>query len=307
MTTNATTTAARPPAATTAAPADAPAGDRFPDYPPRDDMMNTRHLHDYGNQPALRLYLGRPETTIVLGEVPIAWDIPRGRDGVRIPDLLVARNVNAEQILNQMGYAIRQHGKAPDFVLEVASDTTSRRDETVKWRDYAAFGVTEYWLFDPDWGQRYEQGLIGWTLVNEGYEPIAIREYAADMRYGYSAVLGLYVCWEYGRLRWYDAETGYLRSHDEERNGRIAYEILNDAFATERDAAVSERDVAVSERDVAAAERDTATAERDAAATERDAAVSERDAERNARLAAEAEVQRLRDEIARRGAGGDGA
>ena len=256
-------------------------------------MMNTRHLHDYGNQPALRLYLGRPETTIVLGEVPIAWDIPRGREGVRIPDLLVALNVNAEQILNQMGYAIRQHGKAPDFVLEVASDTTSRRDETDKWHDYAAFGVTEYWLFDPDWGQRYERGLIGWTLVNGGYEPIPIHEYAADMRYGYSAALGLYVCWEYGRLRWYDAETGYLRSHDEERNGRIeersnriAAEILNDAFATERDAAA---------------------AERDAAAAERDAFAAERDAERNARIAAEAEVQRLRDEIARRRAGSDGA
>ena len=286
MTTDAATTAIRRPAATIAAPADAPAGARFPDYPPRDDMMNTRHLHDYGNQPALRLYLGRPETTIVLGEVPIAWDIPRGREGVRIPDLLVARNVNAEQILNQMGYAIRQHGKAPDFVLEVASDTTSRRDETVKWHDYAAFGVTEYWLFDPDWGQRYEQGLIGWTLVNGGYEPIPIHEYAADMRYGYSDALGLYVCWEYGRLRWYDAETGYLRSHDEERNGRIeersnriAAEILNDAFATERDTA----------------------------AAERDAFAAERDAERNARLAAEAEVQRLRDEIARRRAGSDGA
>ncbi len=299
MTTNATTTAARPPAATTAAPADAPAGARFPDYPPRDDMMNTRHLHDYGNQPALRLYLGSPETTIVLGEVPIAWDIPRGREGVRIPDLLVALNVNAEQILNQMGYAIRQHGKAPDFVLEVASDTTSRRDETVKWHDYAAFGVTEYWLFDPDWGQRYEQGLMGWTLVNGGYEPIPIHEYAADMRYGYSAALGLYVCWEYGRLRWYDAETGYLRSHDEERNGRIeersnriAAEILNDAFATERD--------------TAAAERDTAAAARDAAAAARDTAVTERDAERNARIAAEADNRRLQDEIARLRAGANG-
>ena len=246
MTTHAATTATRPPAATPAAPmaADAAAPDfaQFPDYPPRDDMMNTRHLHDYGNQPALRLYLGHPDTTIVLGEVPIAWDIPRGDSRVRIPDLLVACNVNAAQILNQKGYAIRQQGKAPDLVLEVASDTTSRRDETEKWHDYAAFGVPEYWLFDPDWGQRYEQGLMGWTLVNGEYEPIPIHEYAADMRYGYSAVLGLYVCWEHGRLRWYDAATGYLRTHDEEHNGRIdergrriVAEILQDAATRERD------------------------------------------------------------------------
>ena len=240
MTTHAATTTTRPPAATPAAapvaadaPADAPDFACFPDYPPRDDMMNTRHLHDYGNQPALRLYLGRPDTTIVLGEVPIAGDIPRGGSRVRIPDLLVAFNVNAEQILNQKGYAIRQQGKAPDLVLEVASDTTSKRDETEKWHDYAAFGVPEYWLFDPDWGQRYEQGLMGWTLVNGSYEAIPIHEYAADMRYGYSAVLGLYVCWEHGRLRWYDAATGYLRTHDEERDGRIAAEILQDAAEAE--------------------------------------------------------------------------
>ena len=246
MTTHATTTATRPPAAMPAAPvaADAAAPDfaQFPDYPPRDDMMNTRYLHDYGNQPALRLYLGNPDSTIVLGEVPIAWDIPRGGSRVRIPDLLVACNVNAAQILNQKGYAIRQQGKAPDLVLEVASDTTSRRDETEKWHDYAAFGVPEYWLFDPDWGQRYEQGLTGWTLVNGSYEPIPIHEYAADMRYGYSAALGLYVCWEHGRLRWYDAATGYLRTHDEEHNGRIdergrriVAEILQDAATRERD------------------------------------------------------------------------
>ena len=71
------------------------------------------------------------------------------------------------------------------------------------------------------------------------------------MRYGYSTALGLYVCWEHGRLRWYDAATGYLRTHDEERDGRIL--------------------------------------------------------ERNNRLAVEAEIQRLRDEIARLRAGGGGA
>ena len=120
---------------------------------------------------------------------------------------------------------------------------------------------------------------MGWTLVNGSYEPIPIHEYAADMRYGYSAVLGLYVCWEHGRLRWYDTAAGYLRTHDEERDGRI-----------------DER-----------GRRIIAEILQDAATNERDAVAAERDAERSARLAAEAEVQRLRDEIARRRAGGDGA
>ena len=219
-------------------PADAPAIARFPDFrfpyfPPFDDMVHIRHIHDYGIQPALRLFLGSPETTIVMGEVPLAWDFPPGPVTVPIPGLLVAFDVRTDQILDQMGYAIEQQGKAPDFVLEVASDNTPLRDETGNRLAYADFGVTEYWTFDPDWGQRCEQGLMGWTLVDGDYAPIPVQEYAADMYYGYSTALGLSVCWEQGRLRWYDAATGYLRTHDEEQSGRLAAESENQRLRDE--------------------------------------------------------------------------
>ena len=219
----------------TSAPAPAPpAVAKFPDFPPRADMMNPRHLHDQGHQPALRRHLGNPDTTIVLGEVPIAWDVPRGRAGVRIPDLLIAFNVRRAHILAQQGYAINEQGKPPDFVLEVASNSTAGNDETGKWLDYANFGVKEYWLFDPDWGRRYATGLAGWTLVNGRYEPIAIHQYAADLHYGDSAVLRLQVCWDYGALRWYDPSAQrYLDTFDS-----IAEE--RDAIAAQRDAAVAE-------------------------------------------------------------------
>ena len=271
MTANATDNNAAATRHPAASPADAPTIARFPDFPPRDDMMNSIHIHDYGYQPALRLHLGNPDTTIVLGEVPIAWDIPRRRAGVRIPDLLAALDVCTDQILNRMGYAIHQVGKPPDFVLEVASDTTSRQDEAVRRRDYAAFGVMEYWLFDPDWGQRYETGLIGWSLVNGRYELITIHEYAPGMYYGYSVVLELYVCWEHGRLRWYNpVARRYLRTYDEEQDNGIAVE--------------AQRDEEHSGRIVAEAQRDE---------------------ERSGRIAAEAELQRLRAELAcRRAAAG---
>ena len=243
-------TTAAPTKRTAPSPKAEPALAQFPDFPPRDDMMNTRHLHDVGHQPALRLHLGHPDTTVVLGEVPVAWDVPAGRLGVRIPDLLVAFNIRHAQVLTQKGYSILEQGKPPDFVLEVASDHTSKKDELDKWNAYAAYGVAEYWLFDPDWGQRYARGLTGWTLVQERYEPIPIHESGTEQYYGYSAALGLYVCWEHGAIRWYDTAAGYLLTHDEERSGRIA-------------------------------ER------------------NQRIAERNNRIAAEAEVQRLRDEIAR--------
>lgn len=38
---------------------------------------------------------------------------------------------------------------APDFVVEVLSDSTMGRDRGIKYEDYAAHGVAEYWIVDP--------------------------------------------------------------------------------------------------------------------------------------------------------------
>lgn len=38
---------------------------------------------------------------------------------------------------------------APDLIAEVLSPSTRRRDRGVKFEDYAAHGVAEYWLLDP--------------------------------------------------------------------------------------------------------------------------------------------------------------
>ncbi len=37
----------------------------------------------------------------------------------------------------------------PDFVVEVLSDSTEKRDRGVKFEDYEAHGVREYWLVNP--------------------------------------------------------------------------------------------------------------------------------------------------------------
>ena len=36
-----------------------------------------------------------------------------------------------------------------DFVVEVLSDGTEHRDRGIKFNDYAAHGVAEYWIIDP--------------------------------------------------------------------------------------------------------------------------------------------------------------
>jgi Uma2 family endonuclease len=39
---------------------------------------------------------------------------------------------------------------APDFVVEVLSDSTKRVDRETKFQDYAAHGIAEYWIIDPE-------------------------------------------------------------------------------------------------------------------------------------------------------------
>jgi Uma2 family endonuclease len=38
---------------------------------------------------------------------------------------------------------------APDFIVEILSDSTEAKDRVTKFEDYAAHGVGEYWLIDP--------------------------------------------------------------------------------------------------------------------------------------------------------------
>lgn len=56
----------------------------------------------------------------------------------------------------------------PDFVVEVLSDSTEHRDRGIKFRDYEANGVAEYWIVDADaksveqylrQGARFEPGI----------------------------------------------------------------------------------------------------------------------------------------------------
>ena len=125
--------------------------ERFPDFPPREDVQNTSHLHLRSILTALVIHMGNPETTLVHGEVPVALTLdPWG--AYRIPDLIVVPDCDVALVYEQRGYAIDRQGKAPDFVLEVASHSTGEADYTDKRTDYERFGIGEYWRFDPSGG-----------------------------------------------------------------------------------------------------------------------------------------------------------
>ena len=61
------------------------------------------------------------------------------------PDLLYMSNDRAGQILTD-----KHVSGAPELVVEIGSPGTRKRDETIKRRLYERFGVSEYWVIDPD-------------------------------------------------------------------------------------------------------------------------------------------------------------
>ena len=249
---------------------------RFPDFPPRDDMQNNKHIYTKSTITALMNYLGNPDRTCVGSEIPLGWTASVRR-GVFVPDLMVARNCDAARVNAQDGYEMRSQPGPPEFVLEVASVSTSTRDDDAKRAGYAAYGVSEYWRFDPTDGRRYDAGLAGDRLVEGAYMPIELEYYGANNKRGYSEALGLYVCWEEGELRLYDpARESYLLTHEED--------------AARADAEARARRVEARARRVEAARADRADA--------RAAAAEARAAE------AAAVIRELRERLAREGGGG---
>jgi Uma2 family endonuclease len=81
-----------------------------------------------------------------IGELFAApFDVVFSNFDVVEPDLLYISNERAAQALTEL------HVKGvPELVIEIASPSTRNRDETIKRRLYERFGVTEYWVADPD-------------------------------------------------------------------------------------------------------------------------------------------------------------
>ena len=205
----------------------------FPERPPRKDMQNWIHIGVPGYLAALARHLGNRDTTIVICEPALGWNLSQ-RTGLLYPDLLVAFNADRDHAFAHLGYARDVQGKPPDFVLEVASPHTALNDYTTKREGYAAFGVPEYWRFDPTGGERYPVGLAGDRLVDGKYQPIAVSQAEEGIYLGYSVVLNLELRWERGQLRWFDpVSQRYLLTHDDEAEGRIAAE-ADAAAAQER-------------------------------------------------------------------------
>ena len=198
---------------------------QLPDPPPQEDMTNYNHLARNGNGHHLAQYLGRQETTLIISEIYISAEPTRERRGLMAPDLLIAFNVKPEVVDQRRGYVISDHGKPPDFVLEIASPSTAHRDVTDKRDGYAALGIPEYWRFDDSGGDYHGVPIAGDRLVSGRYEPINIDRIDAQTYQGYSPTLDLNLRWSNGALGWHNPTTGlHIPTFDDERAARIQAE-----------------------------------------------------------------------------------
>ena len=154
-------------------------------------------------------YGGRPDV-YVSGDLLIYYEEGNPRKSVA-PDVFVV--FGAAQHKRNV-YKLWEEPKAPDFVLEVASENTWREDLGRKRTLYAELGVREYWLFDPR-DEYFDPPLQGLVLRERAYRalPALVDSGARTIR---SEVLGLDLCAQRGVLRFRDPATGqYLKSHAE--------------------------------------------------------------------------------------------
>ena len=181
---------------------------RLPDIPQRepDEVSSHKQLTHTGHAHHLAVHLGNPETTLVTADRWIIAAPGTYRELARYPDLLVAFDVDPAAYEASNGYIISEQGKPPDFVLEVASESTGDLDVGAKRDDYAKLGVLEYWRFDET-GQYHGARLAGERLENGVYRPIPIDELASDLLQGYSRALNLLLRWDSGALGWHHPTT----------------------------------------------------------------------------------------------------
>ncbi len=190
-----------------------------PEYDQLDKMTNFDQITATGNALHLAMHLGNLDSTLVAGDRYVSLGVTGDMKGLRYPDMLVAFDVFPGAYKRRNAYVISEQGKPPDFVLEIASESTGHIDAGPKRDDYAALSIPEYWRFDEtETGEFHGTRLAGDRLVEGRYEPVEIIETADGVLQGYSEVLNLHLRWEHGRLAWHDPETGqHIPTFESER------------------------------------------------------------------------------------------
>ena len=259
-----TTTETELPGLATAVAEASPKPDEI-EYPERNWIAQSISHGDAVRQAATALEHHFRERTDVLVAMELAVYYQRDDNTVWLqPDVLVVFGVSPE---DRPSYRIWEEGKAPDFVLEVASPSTAERDAKHKAREYAQIGVREYWRLDPQ-GTLMGMPLEGYEAGGRKYDevqPVASRARGRRFR---SGVLGLDL-WS----RRQDRATVLVF-----RDPRTGEEFDGALEEAERRRRIAERESRVARQEVSAAKQETSAAKERASAAEQEATVARQDA-----------------------------
>ena len=191
------------------------------------------------------------------------------------PDTFISFDVDWDRIIeleipNYWSWVV---GKLPEFALEVASPSTSKRDTDFKRGLYLRLGFREYLMLDNT-GDLYGKPIAGLRRVGNRWEEYPVNIEPDGSQWLYSELLGLEFWWLSDGPVWDPFDVR------DPRTGKsiCIEEILED------------------ERQALAAERQARAAAQREAREQRDARIAKRDAladERQARIAAERRVQEL--------------
>jgi Uma2 family endonuclease len=178
----------------------------------------TRDYMTYGVE-ALKLHFQGRSDVYVSANSFVYYE-EGNKSAVVAPDVYVVVGVRKRQRDN---YKIwKEAGIAPQFVLEITSETTQDIDQQTKPEIYQILGVKEYFQYDPS-GDYLNPILQGVRLVNNQYEPILANKIAFDTLWLYSEVLGLELHIVSGELRLRNPQTGeFLKTYQQSEQERRA-------------------------------------------------------------------------------------
>ena len=207
-------------------------------------------------------FKGEPEVFVSAGGF-IFYDPSNGNRRIA-PDLYIAFDVDVVGIrLNLPNYWMWQVGKAPDFVMEVASPSTASNDLGHKRDLYARLGIAEYWRLDPTGGELYGEPLSGERLAGGEYQPYELNTDTDGTIWAQSEVLGLRFHWDFELENQFDVR-------DPATGRTIAPEtVAHEAYLAEREARLAKRDRLREERQTRLATENRLREERQARLTER--------------------------------------
>ena len=164
-----------------------------------------------------RHWRGRPDVFVGSDQF-VYWDPAYDREAnpdnpPAAPDVYVAFGVANR---HRSSYVAWEEGKPPDFVLEVVSPSSRRKDEKEKPITYAKMGVPEYFRYDPE--GKLEPALAGFELCGGPggeYKPLPAERLPGGAVGVRSKKLGLCLCTRPlgpepldGALCWYDPVAG---------------------------------------------------------------------------------------------------